>query len=124
MRCRHEMGYLSVSVNIRQIYLVFRVYAATLHKEYEHFFFSEDYSDIVIAESDAEDVKPDCPSFHQTAHFELKHKVPSFIHDLLYNSYTSVNAFTAFLCSKKQSHCNLLSHVKTIHIYIQVHYTC
>lgn len=93
-------------------------------KSMSTFFFSEDYSDIVIAESDAEDVKPDCPSFHQTAHFELKHKVPSFIHDLLYNSYTSVNAFTAFLCSKKQSHCNLLSHVKTIHIYIQVHYTC
>lgn len=57
---------------IRQIYLVFRVYAATLHIEYEHFF-PEDYSDIVTAESDAADVKPDCPGFHPKAQFELKH---------------------------------------------------
>lgn len=76
-----------------------------------------------MAESDAEDVKPDCPSYHQTAHFELKHKVPSFIHNLLYNSYTSINAFTAFLCSKKQSHCNLLSHIQTIHFYIHRYIT-
>lgn len=121
VRCRQEMWHLSV--NIRQIYLVFRVYAATLHKEYEHLF-SEDYSDIDVAESDAEDVKPDCPSFHQTALFELKHKVPSCIHNLLYNSYTSINAFTAFLCSKKNNLTVTYFHTQSIHIYIQVHDTC
>lgn len=38
----------------------FRVYAATLHIVYEHFFFSDDYSDIVITE----DIRPDHPTFH------------------------------------------------------------
>lgn len=47
--------HLSVFTDVRWIYLVFRVYAATLHKEYEHF--SEDYSDISTVESDVDDVK-------------------------------------------------------------------
>lgn len=99
------------------------MYAATLHIEYEHFYFPEDFSDIVLAESDAEQVQttPALVSIKQLIS-ELEHKVPSFIHTLLYNSCTSINAFTAFLCSKKQSHCNLLPHIHTIHIYIQVHY--
>lgn len=37
-------------------YIWFSEYAATLHKEYEHF--SEDYSDISTVESDVDDVKP------------------------------------------------------------------
>lgn len=48
--------HLSVFTDVRRVYLVFRVYAATLHKEYEHF--SEDYSDISTVESDVDDVKP------------------------------------------------------------------
>lgn len=77
------MRHLSVPVNIRLIYLVFRVYATILHIEYENLFFPEDCSDIVIAESDAEHVKLECLCFHLTAPLELQHKVPSFIHDLL-----------------------------------------
>lgn len=59
------MWHVSVSVNIRQRYLVLRVYAETLQIELEHAP-PKYYSDIVMAESDAEDVKLDYPDFNQT----------------------------------------------------------
>lgn len=54
VRCRRDVLHLSVFTEI--VYLVFRVYASTLHKEYEHF--SEDYSDISTVKNDVDDVKP------------------------------------------------------------------
>lgn len=125
MRWRQEMWHLSVSVDIRPIYIWLLecvcvcVCSNIAYRVRELFFFSsEDYSAIVAA--DTEHVHPDCPNFHQTAHFELNAKCLHilFFHEWLYNSYTSINAFTAFLCSKKQSHCNLLSHTHGLYIFI------
>lgn len=64
-------------------------------------------------------VKPHCPSLPLTAHFELTHKVPSFIHNLVYNHHhISINAFTAFLCSKNNLTVTYF-HTQAIQIYVQ-----
>lgn len=102
----------------------FSVCSNIAYWEYEHFYLQRITVALWWPRVTPNTLNQTSPSFHQTAHFELKHKVPSLIHDLLYNSYTRINAFTTLLCSKKQSHCNLLSHIRTLHIYIQVHNTC